>query len=964
MNQNKFMLGSPVLMGDKTIPGVPMPDELKRLLPEIFRKVSEFGCDFPPTVVEMLTYDEISEIAAYGGFPVRYPHWKWGMEYEELQRGYMHGMHRIYEMVVNCCGLKTRVLTDRGTIFAEDVREGDFVYGRKGPRKVALVNRQKQSPTLKIRLKDQFREVTCTHNHKWLVVCDEGYIWREAKDLSKGDFIVGFDGKSCPAKKPCELNFNDKKCIKDTRPNIRARVKNIKTPSHMTEELAELIGILIGDGCITAKGSSRNAITVCVGLERESYAKYVARLFFKCFGKRAVVYKKPSCFLVTLCSKMAMYFFDHIGLKKGSCFLDKRIPSAIWSSSSEFRRACLKGLFDTDGHISTCIQYSSKSKGLIEDMQLMLAELGVYSRAKHISNGHNNIFVLNVSGRASIKKFAKIIVPKQKYKNEALKKIANTAYCSSNGQALPYFRQRIIDSLPEVRSVDNLNMYYACKRIKKGKFESNALYSFCERAEEFNVKTCEDIKSELETPFYEVEEVLDDVSQETIDIALFHDDHDFVAEGLMSHNTNPCYLYCLDSNTLLDNVTVVAHALGHADFFKNNIYFAQTSQNMMNELANHGTRIRRYMSRWGKERVTEFIDHVLRIETLIDPAKAWEPKRYKNNIPRDDRKYRHPNRLKVEEGHDYMDGYLNTEEWIREQRKKIEKMEAAEYLDLFVGSTKDIMGFIRDNAPLKTWESDIVSMLYEESMYFAPQRMTKAINEGWASFTDYQIIARQGLAGLGQESDSAGIIEYAKHKMGVLGGKYSMNPYKLGFSLFCDIEERWNKGQFGSEWEECTDIREKENWDRKVGLGKEKVFEVRKLYNDITFIMEFFTPDFCEKYEFFEWKKYPNGEYKIESKDPHRIKAKLVSRYMNGGLPEIRLVDPNHRGKGIMFLQHNWHGRPLHEAYVGPVLESLRRLWRNDVCLATKNKEGRELIYRCKTDECIVDMVPREDYES
>jgi stage V sporulation protein R len=254
-------------------------------------------------------------------------------------------------------------------------------------------------------------------------------------------------------------------------------------------------------------------------------------------------------------------------------------------------------------------------------------------------------------------------------------------------------------------------------------------------------------------------------------------------------------------------------------------------------------------------------------------------------------------------------------------------------------------------------------MIYEESMYFAPQRMTKTINEGLASWVDYHIIARQGLAGLGQESDSAGIIEYAKHKMGVLGGKYSMNPYKLGFSLLCDIEERWDKGQFGSEWEDCANIKEKENWDKKLGLGKEKVFEVRKLYNDITLIMEFFTPEFCEKYEFFEWKKYPNGEYKIESKDPHRIKAKLVSRYMNGGLPEIRLVDPNHRGKGIMFLQHNWHGRPLHEAYVGPVLESLRRLWKNDVCLATKNKEGRELIYRCKTDECIVDMVPREDYE-
>ena len=957
------MFGSPVLMGDSTVPGLAMPEDLKKLLPEIFRRVHEFGCDFPPTVVEMLTYDEISEIAAYGGFPVRYPHWRWGMEYEELQQGYMHGMHRIYEMVVNCCGLKTRILTDRGTIFAEDVKKGDSVYGRKGPRKVALVKRQNASPTLKIRLKDQFREVVCTHNHKWLVLRNEGYVWKEAKNLTRGDFIVGFDGSSCPVGKPCKLNFSKEKCIQETRPNIRARVKKIQTPDFMTEDLAELIGILIGDGSFTAKGSSRNSISVSIGLEYKYYANHVSKLFFKCFGEKAKIYRKPTCFSVTFCSKMAIDFFDQTGLKKGSCFSDKRIPSSIWNSSSEFRKACLRGLFDTDGHISGSIQYSSKSKGLIEDTQLLLSELGIYSSAKQIKNSHNEIFVLKVYGRSAIRKFAKSIFLRHKYKNDALKLIAKTGYCSSGGQSLPHFRDRILCTLPEIRSVDDKKMYYSSRRIKNLNFESNALYSFCERAEESNIKICESVKSELEAPFYEVEEVLDDVAQETIDIALFHDDHDFVAEGLMSHNTSPCYLYCLDSNTLVDNVTVVAHALGHADFFKNNIYFSQTSQNMMNELANHGTRIRRYMTRWGKERVTEFIDHVLRIETLIDPSKAWEPKRYKDSITKDSRKYHHPSRLKVEDGHDYMEGYLNTEGWIRSQQEKIDKIEAAEYLDMFVGSTKDIMGFIRDNAPLKPWESDIVSMLYEESMYFAPQRMTKTINEGWASYTDYNIIAKQGLASLGLEHDSAGIIEYAQHKMGVLGGRYSTNPYKLGFNLFCDIEERWNKGKFGDEWEDCADIRAKEDWDMGLGLGNEKVFEVRRLYNDLTFIAEFFTPEFCEKYEFFEWKKYPNGEYKIESKDPHKIKAKLMARYANGGLPEIRLVDPNHKGKGIMFLQHNWTGRPLHDAYIGPVLESLRKLWKNDICLATKNTSGSEIIYRCKGDDCDVDVVSRNFYE-
>lgn len=427
-------------------------------------------------------------------------------------------------------------------------------------------------------------------------------------------------------------------------------------------------------------------------------------------------------------------------------------------------------------------------------------------------------------------------------------------------------------------------------------------------------------------------------------------------------NTNPCYIYCLESNTLVDDVTVVAHALGHCDFFKNNIFFGHTSQNMMNELANHGTRIRRYMTRWGKERVGTFIDHVLRIETLIDPAKAWDRKKHKNPIVKDERKYKHPKRLKVDK--DYMEPHINTKEWRDKQNEKIERGEAAKELGMFGNPTKNILGFIRDHAPLKPWQADIVAMLYEESVYFAPQRMTKMLNEGWASTIDYEIMARQGFAALGQEHDSSGIIEYAQHKWGVLGGKYSMNPYKLGFCMFMDIEERWNKGQFGSEWDACEDMVERKNWDKKLGLGTEKIFEVRECYNDFTALGEFFTEDFCNKYEFFDWKKYPNGEYKIESRDHKVIKKKLMERYSNGGLPQIKLVDPNYKGKGIMFLQHAWEGRMLYDPYVRPVLQSLQFFWQNDVILASKDNDGNEFIYYCAgQDDNDTIVETREDYE-
>ncbi len=83
-------------------------------------------------------------------------------------------------------------------------------------------------------------------------------------------------------------------------------------------------------------------------------------------------------------------------------------------------------------------------------------------------------------------------------------------------------------------------------------------------------------------------------------------------------NNNPCYAYLMTNNELIDQKLVMAHVYGHCDFFKNNDWFSQTSRKMMDEMANHGNRIRRYMDEVGVEEVEEFIDACLSIEDLID----------------------------------------------------------------------------------------------------------------------------------------------------------------------------------------------------------------------------------------------------------------------------------------------------------------------------------------------------------
>ena len=90
------------------------------------------------------------------------------------------------------------------------------------------------------------------------------------------------------------------------------------------------------------------------------------------------------------------------------------------------------------------------------------------------------------------------------------------------------------------------------------------------------------------------------------------------------------------------------------------------------------------------------------------------------------------------------------------------------------------------------------------------------------------------------------IIDYADHHSGTLGIRPGrINPYKIGMELFRDIKERWDKGQFGKKYDECEDRLKKQKWDTGYGRGLKKIFEVRKLYNDVTFIDTFLTEEFC-----------------------------------------------------------------------------------------------------------------------
>jgi len=399
-------------------------------------------------------------------------------------------------------------------------------------------------------------------------------------------------------------------------------------------------------------------------------------------------------------------------------------------------------------------------------------------------------------------------------------------------------------------------------------------------------------------------------------------------------NNDPCYAYLLASNSVTDHKLVMAHVYGHCDFFKNNAWFAHTNRKMIDGMANHGNRIRRYMDRFGVEEVEAFIDACLSIEDLIDINSTFIKR------SNDDSRFEFQSATGESEqdrvqatrfsAKSYMDPFINPPQALADELAEQRRVVESRQQQFPSEPTRDVMLFLMHHAPLKPWQLDVLSILRDEAYYFAPQGQTKIMNEGWATYWHSTIMTRHAI-------EPRDLICYADHCAGTLAGSATrLNPYKLGVELFRDIEDRWNRGAFGEEYEQCDDRVVRDNWNRDTGLGRKKIFEVRRIHNDLTFIDEFLTLDFCRRHLLFKFG-YNNksGYYEIETKQFEEVKRQLLFNLTNLGRPIIYVRDGNYRNRGELFLEHRFGGVELKLTYAQDTLANLFRIWKRPVHIET-----------------------------
>ncbi|WP_274653696.1 SpoVR family protein [Paenibacillus humicola] len=197
-------------------------------------------------------------------------------------------------------------------------------------------------------------------------------------------------------------------------------------------------------------------------------------------------------------------------------------------------------------------------------------------------------------------------------------------------------------------------------------------------------------------------------------------------------NSDPCYAFLLDRNTLLQNKLIVAHVLGHSDFFKHNAMFAGTDRKMVDRMAVFAERIREFEQAYGADEVELILDAGLSIQEHVDPHRRFGRK----------------------------EGFSESE-----------------------GGSKDVIGFIAGGSrTLQDWQREILYMLREEMLYFWPQMETKILNEGWATYWHLRLVRQLELG-------DAEILEFAKMNAGVVQpGAGSLNPYYLGLRMLEAIE--------------------------------------------------------------------------------------------------------------------------------------------------------------------------------
>ena len=371
-------------------------------------------------------------------------------------------------------------------------------------------------------------------------------------------------------------------------------------------------------------------------------------------------------------------------------------------------------------------------------------------------------------------------------------------------------------------------------------------------------------------------------------------------------NNDPSYAFLLDTNSDIANTMVAAHVIGHVHFFKNNFLFKQTDNKMVYHAAERAQRIEDYGQKYGLEAVERIMDIGFALDKHID----WHKGSHRSKYQASKTFYRETKKDEFDDLH-------------REDEFSLKEVKDSGLIP--PSDEYDLIWFLTNySSNLEPWQKDILEIIREESYYFYPQYLTKIMNEGFASFCHAELMLKF------DDIPKHEYMDFCKiHEKVVQPGanKLNINPYFLGFTIFNDIRERWNKLH--------------ENGESDID-GMQKIYEVVATEDDISFIRNYLTEEIAEDLQLFSYKSMRTNDggeaVHILAKEIDQVREAIVKDLYHYRAPLICITSIE---DGVLQLQHkSLNIGTLDEKYAEVVLGYMFELWGEPINLETQDEEG------------------------
>ncbi len=396
-------------------------------------------------------------------------------------------------------------------------------------------------------------------------------------------------------------------------------------------------------------------------------------------------------------------------------------------------------------------------------------------------------------------------------------------------------------------------------------------------------------------------------------------------------NSNPCISYLMEENSATMQTLVTAHAaFGHNHFFKGNYLFKQwtDANGILDYLEYAKNYIARCEERYGHNAVERVLDAA---HALMGQGVHRSPHRKKPDLRseerREEERFRHQEQV-------YNDLWRTTVHTKRAPDAAHNDEKRRALLEL---PQENILYFLEKSAPkLQSWQREILRIVRLIAQYFYPQRQTKVMNEGCATWCHYRIMTL--LHERGRLSDGS-FMEFLQSHTNVVrqpdfdDPHYNgLNPYAIGFAMMEDIERIVTQP-----------TAEDREWFPEIAGQGDVMAVLRDVwanYRDESFIAQFLSPKLIRRFRFFHLvddaeKPYIDVAAIHDERGYRRIRQALSRSYDIGMLdPDIRIVDVDLAGDRKLILRHTlFNNILLQETDTQKSLQHLANLWGYDVLL-------------------------------